>query len=324
MTRSTRIRGSRAFPVVLRVILAVSCAVALSACLPTRTFKPSNPPNNAQDPDFSWYVAPAAQPGKQVLIGLTRAGPPDPLRPALLLIHGSDGLNRDYMALAREFRATGFDVAIGCWRYEGKPVDVFDPVIQCPLGPSPPGVSEAAAYEVDQLVNSTRSALASPNAKVTVIGFSRGGGVAALRNSLGRAEPTVSVAGVLQGTTAWGGFAGEVDVTARAGTFVAPQLILHGEADALIPVAQAQAMELALQSAGKTVASKYYPGLGHGLMQEPSIRADIVLVTAAWALDPLAGITDVSTLETRLSPEIIAAVRLQAERHGPLQIGSNP
>lgn len=299
--------------------IVVLAAVALSACLPVKQFSASGRPNNAQDPDFSWYLTPAAEPRKQVMIGLTRAGAPDPARHAILLIHGSDGLNRDYMALAREFRAANFDVAIGCWAYAGKPATVDDPLIQCPLGPSPPGVSAPAVDEVDRLVTATRQALGTPPASLTVIGFSRGGGVAFLRNSLGRTEATVSISGMLTGQSAWGNLPGEVDITTQAATFAAPALIIHGEADGLIPLEQATAMATALSSAGKTVATKYYPGAGHGLLQDPAVRADAVLTIVGWARDPLAPLSAPGVDATTLDDATINAVRDAAERNGVLR-----
>lgn len=300
------------------ITIVALAAVALSACLPVKQFSASGRPNNAQDPDFSWYLAPAAQPQKQVMIGLTRAGPPDPARPAILLIHGSDGLNRDYMALAREFRAANFDVAIGCWAYAGKPATVVDPLIQCPLGPTPPGISEPAVAELGQLVAATRQALATSPASLTVVGFSRGSGVALLGNSLGRTEPTVSISGMLTGTSAWGNLPGEVDVTARAATFAAPTLLIHGEADGLTPIAQAHAMADALTTAGKVIAAKYYPGVGHGLLTIPSVRADAILTIVSWARDPLAPLPDPGGGVTNLDDATVDAVRQAAEKHGIL------
>lgn len=301
------------------VVIAAIAALALSACLPVRQFSAAGRPNNAQDADFSWFLTPASQPGKQVMIGLTRAGPPDPSRPAILLIHGSDGLSRDYMALAREFRAADFDVAVGCWAYAGKPASVDDPLIQCPLGPTPPGVSEPAVAEVDQLVSATRQALGSPSAPLTVVGFSRGAGIALLRNSLGRAEPTVSIAGMINGTSAWGNLPGEVDVTLRAATFAAPTLLLHGEDDGLISLAQPTALEAALTTAGKTVATKYYPAVGHGLLQVPAVRADAILTIVGWALDPLAPLSEPGVSATTLDADTVDAVRRATEAHGVLR-----
>ena len=305
------------------LVACVAAALVLAGCLPVQHFKASNPPNNAQDADFSWFVAPAAQPGKQVLIGLTRAGYPDPARPALLLIHGYDGLSRDYMSLAREFRTAGFDVVIGCWQYNGAPINDFDPLIQCPLGPTPPGVSGPAVAEVDQLVSATRSALGNTTQPLTVAGFSAGGGVAALRNSMGRTEPIVAIAGLLQGTSAYGPDPGHTDVTTLAATFAAPTLLVHGDADGLVPVSQAHAMEDALLTAGKVVAAKYYPSpAGHGLLGQPSVRADVVLTITAWALDPLLPLpSSTGVAATSLDPDVVDAVQRAAARHGVLDFG---
>jgi carboxymethylenebutenolidase len=52
--------------------------------------------------------------------------------------------------------------------------------------------------------------------------------------------------------------------TERAGEMKAPVLVLYGEADQGIPVAQVEALKAALQAAGKTAEFKIYPAAPHG------------------------------------------------------------
>ena len=45
----------------------------------------------------------------------------------------------------------------------------------------------------------------------------------------------------------------------------APVLLVHGEADAVVEVAQSRAAEIALRTDGVPVEARYTPGLGHGI-----------------------------------------------------------
>jgi dipeptidyl aminopeptidase/acylaminoacyl peptidase len=44
-----------------------------------------------------------------------------------------------------------------------------------------------------------------------------------------------------------------------------PFLLVHGEADTTVPVTQSRALEAALQKAGVSVRSLYFPGVEHSL-----------------------------------------------------------
>lgn len=271
---------------VLMVALIALIATVGGASCTRGTPRPVDPPENAQDPDFSWFITGAAEPGRQVMLAVTRADPAARNGRALLVVHGSDGLNRDYLVFARELRAFGFDVAVGCWAHAGAPRSPSDPLIECPNGPAEPGVTEEAAAEVDRLVDATLEILDEPGLQLTVIGFSRGGGVVGLRNSFGHEEPTVIIAGMVQGWSNYGSTRSEVDVTRRVATFAAPTLVLHGALDGIVPPTQAEALVEGLRGAGKNVALKVYPREGHGLLQSPDTRKDIIGMIATWALDP--------------------------------------
>ncbi len=233
---------------------------------------PMTAPTNASDADVSWFTAPAPG-GSAVPVGILRA-PDGPAHGAVLLVTGTEGLNTDYIAFARELTRYGFDVAIGCWFNGGDPVDGSDPRIPCARGAGLQGRDRWAVADLDALVAGARDALGDPE-HFALVGFSRGGGIAMLRATTGAPEPVVSIAGMLEGTSSWGQAPDEVDVVERAGGIAASVLLLHGTSDGVVSVEQARAMERALRTRGADVVAKYYEGMGHGLAQVPWVRRDM-------------------------------------------------
>jgi len=258
----------------LRVALVVAVAALWGgwACAPRDRVDSTNAPANADDADVSWYSTPGPD-GSALPVGILRADGVGP-HPAIVLVTGTEGLNTDYVVFARELTREGFDVAIGCWFDGGSPVDASDPRIPCDRAPAFKGVTDAAVEDLDALVDGARDALGDPD-HLALVGFSRGGGIAMLRATTGAPEPVVSIAGMLDGTTAWGELPGEVNVIQRASGIVAPVLLLHGTADPLVSIYQARSMESALRALGADVAVKYYEGMPHGLAQVPSVRRDL-------------------------------------------------
>jgi dienelactone hydrolase len=255
------------FVVVGAVAVAIVCAACESSPRAVRTTAPPN-----VDTAATWSVV-RAPGGHQLLMGRVRSSVPG-ARIGVLLVTGTEGLNTDYPRFARELAARGFDVAFGCWFSSPAPTSPSDPEIACTGAPQFVGVSDAAVPDLDALVAGARSVLHDPT--LALVGFSRGGGVAMLRATTGATEPVVSIAGVLEGTTAWGQLPSEVDVVARAAAIKAPVLLLHGEDDTLVPVIQTRDMEQALHAHGADVTAKYYPGAGHGLAQTPGVRGDLI------------------------------------------------
>lgn len=254
-------------------VLASALLVSCIGCGPGTGVVPTSMPANVPDSDVSWYLADAPG-GHSLLVGALRS--PQPGRHVgVLLVTGSEGLNSDYVKFGRELAARGFDVAFGCWFRTVAPVKMTDPQIGCADAPEFKGVTDAAVPDLDSLVAGARTVLGEPP-RLALVGFSRGGGIAMLRASVGRPEPVVSVGGMLEGTTTWGQLPEEVNVVARAGGISAPVLLLHGMADVLVPVAQAQDMERALREHGSDVEAKYYDDAPHGLAQVPAIRTDLL------------------------------------------------
>lgn len=88
---------------------------------------------------------------------------------------------------------------------------------------------------------------------VAVVGFSLGGALAlALASRSSRIRAVVD-------------FFGFEPAGLAQGRKLPPTLILHGEADRVVPVTNAAAIQRLIRSQGGTVESHIYPGEGHGL-----------------------------------------------------------
>jgi dienelactone hydrolase len=266
---------------VLACAVAVAVMVLWSALERGPTITDAAAPVNAPGSDFRWYHA-AAPGAHSIPIGVIRGiDGHGSRRPALLLVTGTDGFSTDHVQFAREMAARGFDVAIGCWFRTDGPTGAGRTGIACPQAPDFKGVSEAAVADLDALVRGARMALGHPG-ELALVGMSRGGGIAMLRATHGATEPVVSVAGMVEGTTDWGQLPTEVDVVPLADRVEAPVLLLHGEDDQLVPIAQAQHLASALEAAGVPVETHWYPGAPHGLISVPEIRADLQLRITDW------------------------------------------
>ena len=231
-------------------------------------------PANVADTAFRWYIHPANS-EVHVLVGVRRQAGPGP-HPGILLVPASGGLNTDYVGFADRLAARGFDVAVGCWFSS---VDVSDPLsiaIPCTAAPAFKGVVDDAVQDLDSLVEATHHALGA-STPLVVAGFSRGGGITALRASEGQPEPVVLVSGLFEG---WNGIGsdvsgGEVNVVERVDGWRAPTLLLHGTNDTAVPVVQAQHLEAALRSHSVDVVAHYYEGAGHNLDGDPAVGTDL-------------------------------------------------
>ena len=110
----------------------------------------------------------------------------------------------------------GFDVAVGCWFSS---VNVLRSAERHhPLWDAPAfkGVVDAAVPDLDSLVEAAHDTLGT-STPLVLVGFSRGGGITALRASEGGPEPVVLVSGLYE---AWNGIGsdvpgGEVNVIER-------------------------------------------------------------------------------------------------------------
>ena len=236
-------------------------------------------PANVTDDAFQWFARSPGSPNP-VLLAVRRSTTPRP-HPAVLLADASGGLNPDYLAFADELVARGFDVAVGCLFTIAAGADPQLPTIPCPDSPPPMGVVDASVPDLDAVVDAAHEVLGA-STPLAVMGFSRGGGIAALRASAGRPEAVVLVSAKYEGfSTLDPEPSGEVNIVERGVTgWRVPTLVLHGTADAAIPVAQAHDFEAALLAAGAPVEAHYYEGAGHNLSGEPAVHDDLIATIA--------------------------------------------
>lgn len=173
-------------------------------------------------------------------------------RPAVVLVHGSDGPVARYRSVARELAGAGFHVFLphyfdrtGDRRVSGPAIARGLPVWTAAV---PDAVSHAAA-QVD----------VDPE-RIGVLGLSLGGGIAlaaASRDSRIRALVTV---------------AGFVPTHMDPAAPLPPTLILHGEKDRVVPVRTARQLQLFLAEKGTPHEARLYPNEGHAF--SPATQAD--------------------------------------------------
>lgn len=305
--RVRRLRGPRN---VALLVLALVCVVAVPLAstsvgrtTPVEGFtRLADNPEPVSATDVEWAVSPVPG-GRQILVGLVRAHGAGPL---LVMVPGSDGLSTTYVDVAHDLaRGYGIDVAFGCWFDVGDRSGPDDPTIACPFGPEPVGVRHESLPSLEGIVDAAVRLEGTNPPPVALMGFSRGGGLVALREVEGGREPWIDMAGLVQPESPLGIFPGEVDVVARVSRRTQPVLILHGEVDGAVAPEQSRRLAAALRSRGTSVEEHYYPGTGHGLMMVPELRADVERRIAAFVhaqLDPLVRPGSISVPATEPAP----------------------
>jgi len=216
------------------------------------------------------------------------AGP----HPMLIILHGTHGFAREYVALARDLAREADVVAIAaCWfgGRRGAGVQLVTP-IECPEAPPMPStaMTPEALAAVDALVNAARALPGVRADRVALLGHSRGA-VAAVYYALERgrasqeAEPKLHA--VVLNSAAY-----PPELVARAAALGEPALLLHGTADGpaeggseMTTVVRARAFEEALLAANKVVEAEYFEGARHSaLFYNADQRARTVRHVAAF------------------------------------------
>ena len=185
---------------------------------------------------------------RQVSVTYFRA-PGDAPRPSVLLLHGArgfDGQIADYDRYCSELAGNGMDAYL-VYYYDGNDrrsmatgTDVFmDRYL-------------AWARLVDDLAGDVLAAKQS-NGKVGLVGFSNGGILATGASVL---DPRINAAVIYYGSIPF--------PIADRRTRFPPLLILHGDADAVIPVARGKELATIAKGLGGSADLVIYPGIGHG------------------------------------------------------------
>ncbi|WP_376098940.1 alpha/beta hydrolase [Roseomonas sp. CCTCC AB2023176] len=191
------------------------------------------------------------------------AAPPAPGRPVIVLFHGNAGNAADRVALLRPVTAAGYGLVLAEYRgYGGNP-----------------GAPSEAGFLADARAHLDWAAARWPDAPLILWGESIGTGVAtrmaAERPASGLIldAPYTSVAALAARTAPFLPvrlfLRHPFDSLANVAAIRAPVLLLHGEADGVIPVAQGRRMAAAIAEAGGRVETVVLPGVGH-----PALYAD--------------------------------------------------
>jgi carboxymethylenebutenolidase len=169
-------------------------------------------------------------------------------KPALLLLHGADGLiyAEGYRLAARTLAASGYHVAFVHYldRTGDRRVAYSRLRQDFPLWAET--VRDAVAWLADQPGTDAQ--------RLGIVGISLG---AALAFTVAATEPRVRAIIDYFGPLP--------DELARERPRLPPTLILHGSADAIVPVSHARALERLLQEQSVTHEIRIYEGQGHGL-----------------------------------------------------------
>ncbi len=115
-----------------------------------------------------------------------------------------------------------------------------------------------AAPALEAFINAELARLGLTEASLALVGFSQGT-MMALQVGPARPRPLAGIVGYS------GMLADETALAATDGTPRAPVLLVHGDADPMIPIAAFHSTRTALERHGVAVESHVSPGLGHSI-----------------------------------------------------------
>ena len=135
--------------------------------------------------------------------------------------------------------------------------------------------AKRAAAALEAFLAAELARLGLPGSALALVGFSQGC-MMALYAGLRRPAAPAAILGYSGALLAAEALAGEIACRP-------PVLLVHGEADEVVPVAASRAAETALRAAGVPVESLYRPGLGHGI-DEPGLAAGARMLGRAFGV----------------------------------------
>lgn len=185
---------------------------------------------------------------RQVHVTYFRA-PGDAPRPSALLLHGAGGFDRriaDYNKYAARLAEEGIDAYL-VYYYS----DLDDKMMSFGVnvfGERYPHWARLVDDLADYLVKQKDS-----NGKVGLVGFSNGGILATGASTL---DPTINASVIYYGTDPW--------PLGQPAKRFPPLLVLHGDADQVIPVENGKQLAEEAKALGAKVDLVIYPGESHG------------------------------------------------------------
>ncbi len=175
--------------------------------------------------------------------------PGEAKRPSALLLHGAGGFDRriaDYTRYASALASQGIDAYLVYYysdadeRGMSQSGDIFTERY--------PAWAKLVDDLADHLIKQPDS-----NGKVGLVGFSNGGILATGASTL---DPKINAAVIYYGTEPW-------PLREKAKRFP-PLLVLHGDADRVIPVIAGHQLAALAEEVGAKAELVIYPGEGHG------------------------------------------------------------
>jgi dienelactone hydrolase len=249
------------------IVIGVCLAVVVAVLQPRSPHAAPNPPMATLPTGTRWIDI---DEGRGVHLRAAVAWPEgrDPV-PVVIVLHGTEGFNEDYVHLAEAFAGRGFIGVAGCW-FAGN---------ECPDGPRFQGVAAGSVAHVDALIAVGRGLPRARADRIGLFGHSRGASLALWAASTGRDVRAVvgSSAQLAPGYTA-GRRAVAIDVSPITvlPALRAPVLFLHALGDDVAPVREVWQYEHAAYELGKPVESRYYDTGDHGLPFARATRDDVL------------------------------------------------
>ena len=230
------------------MILAGPAAVAGPVLQPTE-----KPAGAAEPGTDEWYSVPLPD-GAVSTLGVYRPEG-DANGAAILVLHGKDGPRQLYEDLARRYAEQGFIAIAACWFEYAE--QQFDDAYGCPGVGDFVGAEPEIVDNVDTVVHAAHEVDGVRPHRLGLVGQSYGSRMLLLRAaSSGGREPVVSSCGylaaqpVVEPEVPVFPFPADPNVAAD---IVADVLVVHGEADPITPVGQAEAFAAAMNDAGNPI-----------------------------------------------------------------------
>ena len=247
------------------VLAAVSCVAGHAEEVPVRTS-----PAEAAFPDVpraEWIRVEGAR-GVRFLAAILRPEGTGPF-PVVIVLHGSNGLTKEYLSVAQDVSRAGFLVVLGCW--QAGQSQTAGTRICSEATPESRWVSDPAANSGKELIALARTLPSSRADRIGLFGLSRGGHAALWAASTGGNVQAVVVDAPAHAPNVDPAPAKPLSVLAG---LAAPVLMMHGTADTVIPLEQSREYERAAHAAGKPVTTVYFDGVGHMTTMVPESRAE--------------------------------------------------
>lgn len=206
--------------------------------------------------------------GTRFLTAILRPEGPGPF-PVVVVLHGSNGLTRSYMAVAQDVARAGFLVVFGCWQAGEAPGPGNE--LCSEATPQAAWVADPAAHCGKELISLARGLPGAIAGSVGLYGLSRGGHAALWAASTGAGVQAVVVDAPAHSPNITP--APSKPLTVLAG-LTTPLLLMHGTKDSVIAVEQSREYERAALALGKQLEVAYFEGAGHMASVAPESQAD--------------------------------------------------